>query len=128
MLIHHSENPQRNLVSGTDFHVVNGEETVFDVFYLAEFLCLSADLEQITVINEEVAFRRIFQIVTAAGLGLKKRLPHRPDVGFLPQGIHQVRVVEENLLRSAQVFQIFCPVGKHGEQTGAFKGIKHLQA
>ena len=97
-LVQKAEKPERDLVTATELDTINSQETVLDILDLIETLFGTAHLEQIVVIYKEITFVWIIDFAHAAQLVVEKGFPDCPDLGSTGQGIHQVGIIQEQLV------------------------------
>lgn len=116
------------MVAVAHFGLVNGEEAVGDIFDLFKGLVLAAHLKQIAPIDEEVALMGSVHFVADAQLVLEERLTHVADIYLAAQSMHQVGIVEEDLLGFIEVLVAFGFLREQRQDLGLIQGIQHTQA
>ena len=97
--IEQSEQPEGNLVAKAYLYIIGSHIAVGEITNLREALSLASDFEKICVIDQQVTLGRILQLVALTKHGCEKCLSYGADVHGTREGLHQVGIVEQYLLR-----------------------------
>ena len=93
-LIQHSEHPQRDAVAVAELRFIQSQETVGNVGDLIESLLAAAHLEEVFVIDKEIAMRGVFDLVQYTELAVKKRLPLVPFIHMRTKDMHEIGIAQ----------------------------------
>ena len=126
--VQETEKPEGDFVAVAGFDTVRGDEAVGDVLDLRKAFAGTADLEEPAAVHREVAARRVGDDVSRrTQLVQEKGLPLAAGIDIPDEGVHQVRVVEEDFLRARKVLQGGFSRGEQLQEAGPRQRAEDFQ-
>jgi hypothetical protein len=126
-LIQETEEPEGDATTMAYFGVINTKETVGLVGNLLEGLATASYLEEVFVVDIEIAFLGVLHLVAYNELVIEEGFALVAFLDTGAEGMHEVGVAQEDLVGLVEVLIILGLGGKETQNLGFVEGIEHTE-